>query len=290
MKAKLTITIDYPGADGQENAIDLMLGHAAENLADNGLLSGDFETGDISHGVEFEEEVAPTPSIQNEHLESVLSYVLTHEKSDFEDQLGQCIESFDESNTEKFNKVMYDYIETLSTDEEVLKWLAFNGNNHVYCDAVRAVAAAKEAPTSIEPTHNDRIDKFIEAVKVESLQDEIPQEIIARFLAYEEEAALSFPIETPTPSEIKLDLIDASLDDEHSGKLSTTIKTENGFISIYPEGYGHCEMDDGSGYPVFIEFYEGQLRVGIYPDIFEPNAQIIDMSGAKESLRKDDTK
>jgi len=82
---------------------------------------------------------APTPAPNNQVAYDVVDFVLRHERADFEGQLGQSIDPLDESNTDKFSKVMNDYIETLSSDESTLWWLALNGNNHVYCDAARAM-------------------------------------------------------------------------------------------------------------------------------------------------------
>jgi len=97
--------------------------------------------------------------------------------------------------------------------------------------------------------------------------------------------------DTPTPIEVKMDLVDSSEEEGYEGtKLSTTIKFVDGFISIYPEGYGHCNMEDGKGFPIYIELYKDYLRVGLYTDINAENASVIDMDGARESLRKDDTK
>jgi hypothetical protein len=56
-------------------------------------------------------------------------------------------------------------------------------------------------------------------------------------------------------------------------------------ISVYPQGYGDCGSDDGHGCPLFIELYQGQLRVVAFPNINNEEPQIIDLSGAKEDTR-----
>ncbi|MEE9581107.1 MAG: hypothetical protein V3V74_07325 [Nitrosomonadaceae bacterium] len=67
MKAKLTITIDYHPSineldkESTQNQIERILTLAAESVADDGLLSGDFEASSICHEVDFIEDT-PTPS------------------------------------------------------------------------------------------------------------------------------------------------------------------------------------------------------------------------------------
>lgn len=58
------------------------------------------------------------------------------------------------------------------------------------------------------------------------------------------------------------------------------------YISI--PGYGEQEADDGLGVPIIIEMYGGKLRVVTFPDINSAEAKVIDMEGARESLRLPD--
>lgn len=69
--------------------------------------------------------------------------------------------------------------------------------------------------------------------------------------------------------------------------LKVKIEADGIGVSILPEGYGDCGSANGHGCPVYIEFYEGHLRVVAFPDILSEEPVIIDLEGARESLRKD---
>lgn len=66
---------------------------------------------------------------------------------------------------------------------------------------------------------------------------------------------------------------------------------QNGFhrgIDIGAKGYGSYTMEDGSGFPVYIEFYEGKLMLRVWADInSEEPTHTISLEGARESLRKE---
>lgn len=84
-----------------------------------------------------------------------------------------------------------------------------------------------------------------------------------------------------------LDLKLADADSESLGTLPIRIEASDFAISIYPEGHGDFSSADGHGCPLFIEFYQGRLRVIAFPNINEQDPQIIDLSGAKEDRRRD---
>ena len=81
--------------------------------------------------------------------------------------------------------------------------------------------------------------------------------------------------------EVKL----ADADSESLGSLPIRIVASDFVISVYPQGYGDCGSDDGHGCPLFIELYQGRLRVVAFPNINNEDPQIIDLSGAKEDTR-----
>jgi len=85
------------------------------------------------------------------------------------------------------------------------------------------------------------------------------------------------------PEVVKMNLTDNS---EQVGSIPTTVKIINGTIEIYPEGYGDASTMDGHGCPIFIEYYEGELRVVTFPNINDEDAEIQNMEGAKEIKRK----
>lgn len=104
------------------------------NAVENGTLKDDF----FSLREDFRNTIkSDTP--QNEPAQDVIDYVLLHEKDDFNEQLGQNIEPLDDSVANEFKNRLEQYIENPDQDSDNFKWLALNGNNHVYCDALRAV-------------------------------------------------------------------------------------------------------------------------------------------------------
>lgn len=79
---------------------------------------------------------------------------------------------------------------------------------------------------------------------------------------------------------------------DESTEASLAVKVSGTFagVNIAIEGYGECTMQDGYGAPIFLEFYEGKLWLRVWGDINqeEPTASL-DLSGALESLRKDNS-
>lgn len=88
--------------------------------------------------------------------------------------------------------------------------------------------------------------------------------------------------------ETTLDLKLADADSESLGTLPIRIEASDFAISIYPQGHGDFGSADGHGCPLFIELYQGRLRVIAFPNINEQDPQIIDLSGAREDTRLTD--
>jgi hypothetical protein len=82
---------------------------------------------------------------------------------------------------------------------------------------------------------------------------------------------------------LNMNLADA--DSESLGSLPIRIEASDFAISIYPQGHGDCDSEDGHGCPLFIEFYRGCLRVIAFPNINSEAPTIIDLSGAREDHR-----
>ena len=83
--------------------------------------------------------------------------------------------------------------------------------------------------------------------------------------------------------------LDLKLADADSGSLGTLpirIVTNDVAISFLPHGHGDFSSVDGQGCPFFIEFYQGKLRLIVYPDINCQEPTIIDLSGAREDRRR----
>lgn len=80
----------------------------------------------------------------------------------------------------------------------------------------------------------------------------------------------------------------ADADSESLGSLPVRIEASDFCISIFPQGFGDFGSADGHGCPLFIELYQGRLRVIAFPDINEQDPQIIDLCGAREDTRLND--
>jgi hypothetical protein len=86
----------------------------------------------------------------------------------------------------------------------------------------------------------------------------------------------------------KYDCVLPDNDSDFDTKLPVTVKFHNGFLHICPQGYGESHAPKGEGSPVFLEVYEGELRVIIYPNInSDSEQQIISLEGTREDLAKD---
>ena len=85
--------------------------------------------------------------------------------------------------------------------------------------------------------------------------------------------------------------INVSLQDE-SGlglgpkKLPFKISVHNGHISISPKGYGEKVSEDGKGSPIMVEYYKGEVKVGVWDDINKEDPKIISMEKARETNRE----
>jgi hypothetical protein len=64
---------------------------------------------------------------------------------------------------------------------------------------------------------------------------------------------------------------------------------ENGQLWIQPKGYGEKCAQDGQGFPVGLEIWEGKLRLIVFNDINSEDPQIISLENAKESCRIEDS-
>jgi len=130
-------------------------------------------------------EMAPAPIFDNQAAHDVVDYILRHERDDFEEQLGQSIEALNERMSEFYNAKMNDYIESQSSNERELYWLAVNGTNHVYCDALRAMGMYKhlEVLSSIMDSPTPRVyELYWTKEMLERIYgEELPQSVINKF-------------------------------------------------------------------------------------------------------------
>jgi hypothetical protein len=70
-------------------------------------------------------------------------------------------------------------------------------------------------------------------------------------------------------------------------KIECKIESVNGILFISPKGYGDYASEDGYGTPIAVEIWDGHLRVLVWDDINKEDPRILDLEGAKESLRKE---
>ena len=71
-------------------------------------------------------------------------------------------------------------------------------------------------------------------------------------------------------------------DPEHSETLQVRVTCNNSAISILPAGYGDFGSAPGHGCPVFLELYQGRLRLIVFPDINDQEPSIIDLEAARD--------
>ncbi|HML73179.1 MAG TPA: hypothetical protein PKB02_01660 [Anaerohalosphaeraceae bacterium] len=67
--------------------------------------------------------------------------------------------------------------------------------------------------------------------------------------------------------------------------ISIHLVCGNGQLWIQPKSYGEKCAEDGEGFPIGIEIWEGKLRLIVFNDINSEDPQIINLENAKESCR-----
>src|SRR5258708_7907606 len=69
-------------------------------------------------------------------------------------------------------------------------------------------------------------------------------------------------------------------------KLPVVVRQlDDGALAIQPKGYGDASSVDGHGCPIVLDFWEGKLRVVVFPSINSAEPSIIALEGAAENLR-----
>ncbi len=71
-------------------------------------------------------------------------------------------------------------------------------------------------------------------------------------------------------------------DPDYHGSLPVKIVSYDSAISIFPVGYGDFSSADGHGCPVFLELYQGRLRLIVFADINDQEPTIIDLEAARD--------
>jgi hypothetical protein len=70
-------------------------------------------------------------------------------------------------------------------------------------------------------------------------------------------------------------------------EIKVKVLSEGGKIWIQPQGYGEKCAEDGQGFPVGIEIWQGRLRLIVFNDINSEDPIIINLENARESCRID---
>ena len=97
---------------------------------------------------------------------------------------------------------------------------------------------------------------------------------------------------TPNPrkaamSNLRIQLVLPDADPSWNGQQEITLVVEPCGVSVAAQGYGDFGSADGYGSPVYLELYQGALRLVVWPDIHEEEPLIIDLAGAKEHPQTD---
>jgi hypothetical protein len=69
--------------------------------------------------------------------------------------------------------------------------------------------------------------------------------------------------------------------------IKVKVLSEGGKIWIQPDGYGEKCAEDGAGFPVGIEIWQGRLRLIVFNDINSEDLIILNLENARESCRVD---
>jgi hypothetical protein len=89
----------------------------------------------------------------------------------------------------------------------------------------------------------------------------------------------------PTSPTMTTTLHDANSD--RADKLVIRLVASPHGISLFAEGYGDHPSEEGHGTPVYLELYEGELRLVVWADInVEEPTHIIVLGAAKERCRR----
>ena len=84
--------------------------------------------------------------------------------------------------------------------------------------------------------------------------------------------------------ELETTLIDA--DPSFDGRQQVKLVADRQGVSIEAKGFGDCGSADGHGSPIFLELYQGSLRLLVWTDInSEDPTHIITLDGAREDRR-----
>lgn len=72
-----------------------------------------------------------------------------------------------------------------------------------------------------------------------------------------------------------------------NGSMKVIVRQTPHGLEIMPQGYGDFESSDGSGSPIYLEYFGGGLSVHVYSDINRAGpTHTISLETARESYRR----
>jgi len=96
------------------------------------------------------------------------------------------------------------------------------------------------------------------------------------------------PADTPVRSQQGKMILKEQSADYPQVTIQVHLVCENGQLWIQPKGYGEKCAEDGEGFPIGIEIWQGKLRLIVFDNINSEDPQIINLENAKESCRIED--
>lgn len=141
---------------------------------------------------------------------------------------------------------------------------------HISGSAVDLLEACK-ALTSYTSELLYRLDNQVNLSDIDQIQQ--AKEVIARYR----------PVKA-APGQFQITLKEQSPNFE-SKTILLRLLAENGQLWIQPQGYGEKCTEDGEGFPVGMEIWEGRLRLVVFDNINSEDPRIIDLENAKETAR-----
>lgn len=87
----------------------------------------------------------------------------------------------------------------------------------------------------------------------------------------------------------QIELTLKELSSEHpKATIPVHLLCEHGKLWIRPTGYGDSCSEDGQGFPIALELWQGQLRLVVFDDINNEEPQILDLENARQTNRNND--
>lgn len=87
----------------------------------------------------------------------------------------------------------------------------------------------------------------------------------------------------------QIELMLKELSPEHPmATIPVRLLCEHGKLWIRPSGYGDACSEDGQGFPIALELWQGRLRLVAFTNINDEEPQILDLENARQTNRNDD--